>query len=111
MELTDKEKKVLSVFRIEGETCCLVDNAQDMKDQNMSYAILEDVMEQTGYNSQQVGGIVASLLEKDLLIPEEHSEGKSMWFLSDLGIDAAYANPENNLKYDNLIDRNSNGLR
>jgi len=75
MELTQLEKNVLEVFYDTSMDCC----GECNEDQNMSYNNVRDVVKELNYTwflnltEQQVGGVFASLVKKDLIVDLKES--------------------------------------
>ena len=88
---TDKEIKMLSAF---GETGIDVTGAQDaesMLEDNMTWMNADDLAEELKLDKQTIGGVMASLLEKNLIEDSgESARGASVtdFYLTDEGIRA-----------------------
>jgi len=86
--LTDKEVVILAAFANESLDCC----GQFNDDDNMSWNNAQDLILVTGYNAQVVGGLMASLLDKELIA--DYGESARGAPINDF-----YAIPDNYLKY------------
>jgi hypothetical protein len=69
MEITKLEIDVLTVFYDTSMDCCF----ECSIDENMSYNNVRDVAQALNLSEQQVGGVFASLVKKDLIVDLKES--------------------------------------
>ena len=104
MSLTELETRMLVAFIDEGVGCMSARNAEDLKDDNMTWNNADDLQAVLpDLNKQQIGAVMASLSEKGMI----HDSGESArgarvsdWYASDEGIDIGFPIWESQVKGD-----------
>lgn len=92
MELTELEREMLKVFVNEGLGSMGGERAEDLLDDNMSWANSNDLVEILGWNKHQVSGVMSSLETKGVILNSGESprgEKWTDWCLTDDGIELA----------------------
>lgn len=71
--LTEKETIVFRAFLLEGCNVNGATTAEELVSDNMTWMSATDIQEVTGWSKQAVGGVMASLSEKGMIIDSGES--------------------------------------
>lgn len=86
MYMTELESKILQAFNTEYEF------AEDEKSDNVTYTMVDEIVERTGIETNIVKGVLGSLVKKGLVCTDgERNDIPKCVLLSDTGIDAYYS--------------------
>jgi hypothetical protein len=91
IKLTDKEEAMLKLIGNNALDGMGGSSYADLHEDNYSWFQASDLIKETGWSKESVGGVMGSLTEKGLICEDiggEKYKGKNLWSLTDTGIDA-----------------------